>query len=310
MLKRFLCLLLVCLFPLFSLAEDAPKVFMDGETDPFPDGAELLTLRVCPLQGADCMLLTLGDHSMLVDAGRPVQISTVLDMLRKAELSSVEYLFNTHPHSDHIGGVIPLLDAGFGIGTFLAVFPRTYVEFPLEYDYNGETHRALEKAGVPVRMLKTEDTIPFGDAELTVLRIPDEYIRKDFTCNEMSAMLMIRYGDCSVLLTADVEPTKSIEVTLAELYDLDADILKYPHHGLSLVAREFLAEISPEAVVFTHGAGDSRRAQSQLIQSGISRMFFATWGMITLQTDGTRWIVRQDILPEMEQAAETYVYPQ
>ena len=309
MLKRFLCLLLVCMLPVFALAEESRRVFMEGETDPFPEDAVLLTLRVCPLQGADCMLLTLGDHSMLVDAGRPVQIKKVLEMLDGAGLSSVEYLFSTHPHSDHIGGVIPLLESGFGIGTFLTVFPHNYVEFPLEYDYNGETHRALAKAGVPVQDLKTEDTIPFGDAELTVLRMPDEYIQKDFTCNEMSAMLMVRYGDCSVLLAADIEPTKSIEVTLTDLYDLKADILKYPHHGLSLLAKEFLAEINPEYVFFTHGAGDTRRAQSQLIQSGYTRMSFATWGMITLQTDGTKWIIRQDILPEMAQTVKTYVYP-
>ena len=247
---------------------------------------------------------------MLVDAGRKSQASEVSEALKEAGVFSVEYGYNSHPHFDHIGGVIPLLEAGFGIGTFFTVFPHNYVEFPLEYDYNGETHRALEKAGVPVQDLKTEDTIPFGGAELTVLRIPDEYIRKDFTCNEMSAMLMVRFGDCSVLLTADVEPTKSIEVTLTELYDLKADILKYPHHGLSLLAKEFLAEIQPEFVFFTHGAGDSRRAQSQLIHSGITNMFFATWGMITLQTDGTKWIVRQDLLPEMVRTAETYVYPQ
>ena len=311
MFKRLALLLTVlALLPLLTAFSEEPrKVFMEGETEPFPEDAQLLTLRVCPLLGADCMLLTLGDHSMLVDIGRPTQAKTILGMLEDAGITSLEYTFNTHPHPDHIGGLVPIMNKGVQPGTFITVFPHDYIENRLEYDYFGETLRALDAAGVPVLDLKTGDKIPFGDADLTILRLPDEYINKSITCNERSAMLMVRYGDCSLLLTADVEMSNDCELILSREYDLDADIMKYPHHGMSYLANEFLEETSPEFVFFTHGAGDTKKAQGQLLQHGLDRMAFATWGLITLQTDGTKWIVRQDILPEFKSISESYCFP-
>ena len=38
-------------------------------------------------------------------------------------------------------------------------------------------------------------------------------------------------------------------------------------------------------------------AQRQLKYHGISKMSFTSWGMITLQTDGHKWIVSQEIRP-------------
>jgi hypothetical protein len=39
-------------------------------------------------------------------------------------------------------------------------------------------------------------------------------------------------------------------------------------------------------------------------------MSFATWGMITMQTDGKKWIVSQEILPEKKEVADTYRFPE
>lgn len=310
MFRRILCLLFaVVLLPAAVAAEAAEeenrKVFLSGETDPFPGDTALLSLRVCPLLGADAMLLTLGSHSMLVDTGRKAQAPVILDEIHAAGLEKVEYVFNTHPHFDHLGGMIPLLHAGLGVGTFLTVFPHDYVEDRLDFWFQPETIRLLEQMEIPVVDLKTEETIPFGDAEVTVLRLPDSEINRATTCNEMSAMLRIRYGNCSVLLTADVELTS--EVTLAGLYDLKSDIMKYPHHGISYLANEFFDAVRPEYVFFTHGAGDTVRAQRELLRRGVSRMAFATWGTILLQTDGQKWIVSQEYLPDYAEIASTYV---
>lgn len=65
--------------------------------------------------------------------------------------------------------------------------------------------------------------------------------------------------------------------------------------------------MDPEYVFFTHGSFDTRDAQSDLARHGYSRMTFATWGTIILQTDGQKWIVRQDIKPELADHARKFV---
>ena len=309
--RRLICILLVLvLLPVCSLTEEARKVFREEETDPFPEDAQLLTLTVCPLLGADCMLLTYGEHSMLVDVGKETQTKTVLEMLQNAGVESVESFFSTHPHGDHIGGLIPLIEGGLQVGTFYTVFPHDYVERKTAKHYMRDTLRLLAEKEIPVVDLKTGDTVPFGDVKLTVIRMPDELINPLRNCNEMSAMLKVEYGDCSLLLTADVEPTVVSQLLFAENYDLKVDILKYPHHGISYIRQEFLDNADPEYVFFTHSASDTKRAQRFLARNGYTWMNFATWGPIICKTDGKKWTVRQDILPDFENYARKYKFPQ
>ena len=306
MLKHLICALLGLTLGMAPVS-DMQRVFFESEAIAFQEDAELMTLRVCPILGADCMLLTLGEHSMLIDAGRNTHAKTILGVLQEAGLDSVEYAFNSHPHPDHIGGIIPLMEAGLGIGTFFTLFPHDYLEKPGDYGYQATTIRALEDAGIPVVDLSNGDTIPFGDAEVQVIRIPDSYIEgRERTCNDLSAMLMIRYGECSVLLTADIEPND--QKLLAEIHDLKADILKYPHHGESLLTLEFMEDVDPEFFFFTHSAGNTHDAQKHMAEHGYDRMMFATWGTIIMETDGSKWLVRQELLPEYEKIAEEYTY--
>ena len=77
---------------------------------------------------------------------------------------------------------------------------------------------------------------------------------------------------------------------------------------MSTIAAEFMRKTDPEYTFFTHGAGDTRMSQAYLIHNGYTRMSFATWGMITMQTDGTKWIVSQDVDPEMNDFIERFKY--
>lgn len=89
---------------------------------------------------------------------------------------------------------------------------------------------------------------------------------------------------------------------LAEEHDLQADILKYPHHGKTKLSAAFLADVNPAFVLITHGSVNSAESQKQLDKAGIPYTF-ATWGVIHLSCDGKEWHVAQ----EVTEVSEGYV---
>ena len=292
--KRLLAFLLtLLLLPAGALAQEQ-RVFMASETAPFGADERLLTLYVCPIMGADSMLLTFEAHSMLVDMGKENQAEDVLAMLTRAGLDSVEYAFNTHPHNDHVGGM-PALTGQIGIGTFMTAFPHDYLGSAIA---QRPAIRAVEDADIPIRDVDDGDTIDFGDVEITVLR-QTGYA----TDNALSAMLRVRYGECTLLLTADVEG-KGL-ANMAALHDVKADIAKFPHHGLTKMDAGFFAALAPEYVFITHGSINTEEAQAQLRAAGVPFQF-ATWGPITITTNGEKWIVDQQIFEDKQAYAERF----
>lgn len=290
----FFLLVFAALFlPAVALA-GAQRVFMEGETAPFDDDDRLLTLYVCPLMGADCMLLTFEEHSMLVDMAKESQVEDVLAMLGEAGLDEVEIAFNSHPHNDHVGSAAALAGR-IGIGAFITAFPHDYTGSAIA---QRETMRALEAAGVPVRDVDDGDVIDFGEVEITVWRqtaFPGD--------NATSAMLFIRYGECTLLLTADVEG-KGL-ANIAELHDVKADIAKAPHHGLTKMDAAFFEELAPEYMFIPHGSVNTKEFQQQADEKNVTYQF-CTWGPITITTNGEKWIVRQRIFEDKLAYAQRY----
>ena len=301
------CLLALALSALPGLAAPAlgeGKVFAPGETEPFSPDAKLLTVRVAGMKTGDCMLLTLGEASMLVDLGTGSGMDKIREMLAAAGLTGVDYFCNTHPHGDHLGGFMPLVQSGFPIGSLITFFDHDYIA-PSAVQVQGM--RTAEEWHVPVIDHKTEDVIDFGGASITFYRLlPEKKYSWKLSCNDLSAMMKICYGDCSILLTGDVEVRS--QGVLAKQYDLKADILKVPHHGVSKMELNFLGNVDPEYAFVTGGANGSEAALKQLKRRDVRRVSFSPWGMITMQTDGTKWIVSQDVDPEMNDFIERFKY--
>ncbi len=302
--KKSLIIFLACLlFPLASIAEG--RVFLASETEPFSDDAQLLTLRVAGTCGGDSMLLSYGDETMLIDAGTenfPPFIEQMLD--ENGTVYHVDMLFNTHPHRDHINGLFAMLENGFSVGQICTVFPHDYEEEKPSV-VQLKMMQAAEEYHIPVTDMKNGDVFSFGPAEITVLRVPDNLMTPMMNTNDKSAMLLIRIGECSMLMTGDCEIRA--QVVLARLYDMKVDILKEPHHGLGNMHRSFLENTNPEFVFFTNGSSDTRASFEQLRRFGLNRCLFASWGEITFQTDGKKWIVSQKIHDDVRNHAEKYM---
>lgn len=278
-----LLLLVLCLAAFGGQAENVKRVYRVGEKEDFAEDEATFQLHVCPLLGADCMILQCGGFTMLCDMGKANDYPVIKEQLEALGVERIDLAYNTHPHDDHLGSMIQILQ-DYPVDLFMTVFP---------VDYTGpdviqvKTVKALQEAGVPVLIVHDGYTFPFGGAKMEVI-CQTKYENP----NPMSAMLRVKYGDCSALLCADL--IASAQLYVAQTHDLKADLFKFPHHGLNSVYREFLENIDPEYCFFTHSYYNTPEAREQLDQYGIPHDF-ATWGPIHLETNGQYWLVDQEL---------------
>ncbi|MGL5752610.1 MAG: MBL fold metallo-hydrolase, partial [Paraclostridium sp.] len=59
---------------------------------------------------SDAILIKQGDKSALIDAGDNDDENRVVNYLKKQGIKELEYIFATHPHADHIGGLDAVVD--------------------------------------------------------------------------------------------------------------------------------------------------------------------------------------------------------
>ena len=295
--RILLCLLaLTWLMACPVLSQAQKRVYRVGEADavPFAEDAETFDLYVCPILGADSMVITTQGQTMLVDMGANTAYSAIRGILERLGSERIDIAFNSHPHNDHLGSMEQILK-NYPVTTFMTAFPEDYTGPAV---IQKAAIKALRAAQVPIVTVKDGDTFTLGDAKMTVIRqeIYDG-------ANRLSAMLRIEYGDCKLLLTGDVEGLA--QTCLAEANDLSADIFKYPHHGLDRMDPAFLEAIGAEYAFIPHGYLNTKDAQAQLKEAGIAHDF-ATWGVIHLSTNGEYWLVEQELTEDGKRYEKKY----
>jgi beta-lactamase superfamily II metal-dependent hydrolase len=178
-----------------------------------------------------------------------------------------------------------------GVDTATAYSRAAAYDYDLCYtEYTVSQMRAMklcDEKGIEVIDVTDGDTIPFGDVDIRCMQFKGHK-----AVNNLSGVLRVQYGDCTLLLTGDIDG--SAQRDLAKRYDLHCDIVKVPHHGITSLEWAFMKDITPEYMFIPHGAGDTAKDQQVLNKYKIP-YGFASWGMIKLTTDGTRWLVEQHV---------------
>lgn len=241
-------------------------------------GEEVLQVSICPLVRADAILLTQGDYALLIDTGEATDADTLAQLLEAQGVTRLDMVINTHPHHDHLGGLPALLEK-VQVDEFVTGFDES---FTAKGVVQKEAIAALKKLNVPIRRVDDGDILQVGDMVLTVMR------RNDLTTvNDRSMMLMVAYGSCRMLLTADVS-TKAQKLFVQDGYDLEADIMKAPHHGREKMYASFLTGVAPDFVFITNNSSDSKDVRSQLTKKSIPYQITRE-GFVYLRCNGQSW---------------------
>ena len=280
-----LCLVLLC-----GCALGEAHVCAASSSEPFDGSTPLLNLYICPLYGADCMVMTYGDLTMMIDGGLTEQVDTIRKMLDEIGVDHLDMFVNSHPHNDHLTGFLTMVEDGtLTADAFYTFFPHDYTEYTVS---QVRAMKLCEEKGIQVIDVTDGDTIPFGGIDIRCMQFKRPKLINSPSVNNLSGVLRIQYGDCTLLLTGDIDGAAQRD--LARRYDLHCDIVKAPHHGITYLDWAFMKDITPEYMFITHGAGNTATNQ-QLFDRYKIPYGFASWGMIRLTTDGTRWLVEQHV---------------
>jgi competence protein ComEC len=252
-----------------------------------PAGGELRVHFIDVGQG-DSILIDLGETEVLIDGGE--KSPGVVDYLKKYVDGPLEVMVATHPHSDHIGGLIAVL------GTFQIQQIWYNGENGDSATYN-EFINAVQSEGAEVHIGRRGDRIVTGSLTFVVLN-PKTLAG---TVNNNSIVLELSYGTVDFLFTGDAE--KEAEGAMLAASDIpvpDVEILKVGHHGSRTASSPaFLAATSPEVAIYMAGIGNRyghphQETLAALAQIGAKVYGTDVNGTIDVSTDGNTFTVQTE----------------
>lgn len=205
----------------------------------------------------DASLVQLPDKKVMLidgstyepDIGRMV----IAPYLWSKGIRRVDFMVVSHPHPDHYGGLIYVMES-FKVG---------------EVWLNGRTATGIEgffqkmqKKRIPYRILKRGDLLDTGGYKIFVFHPYEGFYanspRGSFSNqNSDSLVLKIESNDVSTLFTGDIETEAEENLIHLGKY-LKSKILKVPHHGGRTSSSErFLKAVNPQIAVVSVGKNNT-----------------------------------------------------
>jgi competence protein ComEC len=256
-------------------------------SDVFP--SKVVKVWVFDVGQGDAIFIDAPHKQILIDGGGDKRVLERLAAVMPWWDRSIDIVVNTHPHADHLAGLVPVLE-------------RYKVAQVLDADEGYTTPEfaeLLSLAGGRRTVISSGDVIDFGGgATLTVLWPPEPYggaLLDD--PNDGSIVALFEYGDTTMLLTGDAgiaEESAMLESAYccrntaqpcSEHCLSDIDILKVGHHGSDTSSSQaFIDRIKPEIAIISVGVDNDYGHPSTFV---IDRLTRAGAQVFRTDLDGT-----------------------
>ncbi len=256
-------------------------------------GRRLVWTQIDVGQGDSCLLSLPHHRTLLIDTGNRTATydagrSVIAPYLRGHGMRKIDAVFITHPHDDHIGGIVYLM-RHFTIGRlYLSLAPCTT---PLCTEMKA---LAREKS-IPMVYLSAPDTLRWDRIELHVLSpsLPlDEAHGPLSSLNNRSLVLRLLYGKTAFLFMGDAEIP--VEKALPAAFPLRSQAIKIGHHGSKTATGEaLLKRVRPGLAVISVGAGNRFKHPSPEVVDRLHRYSIPILrtdlkGAVIIESDGIR----------------------
>lgn len=269
-------------------ADPDPIPMPDPPPEPEPDrlpDADTLTVHFIDVgQGDSILLITQPGLTVLIDGGTRAAGQTVVNYLKAQGVKELDMVIGTHPHEDHIGGLISVL-AAFPVRRIIdAGVPHTTITFD---DYLTQIERQVEAGHCTYETPEGQEVKLASNVTLRVLG-PD---RPMSSLNDASVVARVDFGSTSFLFTGDAE-LEAEQLLLARGVNLKADVLKVGHHGSrTSTSQAFLNAVAPTHAVIQVGAGNryghpTEEVLERLAGAGVNIYRNDLHGTVVFTSDG------------------------
>jgi beta-lactamase superfamily II metal-dependent hydrolase len=239
--------------PYSSETQYVPK----SETSPAPPSITgILIIVYLDVGQADSIFIMLPNgETVLIDAGEQKNSAYIIQYIRgigeaisDIGETTLDYIIATHPHADHIGGMVAVMKAFEVKNIFMPDITHTTKTFENLLD-------TIEEKGLTISIAKAGNVLfDYGNLKAEFIA-PNGSEYSDL--NDYSAVLLLTYNDLRFIFTGDAEEQSESEMIAAD-YDISADVLKVGHHGSDTSStRAFIQEVAPKYAVISSGAGNS-----------------------------------------------------
>lgn len=198
----------------------------------------------------DATLIQKGDIQLLVDGGSNISILYELQKYIPFYDRKIEYILLTHPHDDHLVGLLHVLDT-YDVGEIL-YYPVCFENPNYELLISNQTEKKEIKAGDTIRL----DTLEIDIVWPRVGEREDQGCLKSFdgNINNDSVVIDFEYLNRKFLLMGDAEEEVEQILITEQLVGKKYDILKAGHHCSKTSSSEtFLKETLPSYAICSVG---------------------------------------------------------
>jgi len=239
-------------------------------------------------QGDSILIQTPDGKTMLIDGGPKSSGPGVVSYLKKLGITKINVMVATHPHEDHIGGLIDVIN-NFIVDNIID---------------SGNSHTTVTYKDY-LNAIKTNNinfVVPdlgqeFDIGQSVKMQILGPVSVTD-DLNNSSIVIKMTYGSTSFLFAGDAQSQEENQI-LSKGYDLSSQVLKVGHHGsASSSSINFLKAGSPTIGVISCGINNSYGHPDEITLKNLTSVKAAiyrtdTTGSIIIESDGTKINVLQ-----------------
>lgn len=209
-----------------------------------------LTVKVLDIGQGDAILIRAAGQTVLVDTGDIGTRDQLVEYIKKEGITTIDKVIITHPHADHLGGMLGILE-NFKVNQIYDSGQTTTTALYRKY------LSLVQKKGIPFTVLTAGAEIEITDEIKIKIFAPEKPFITESELNNNSIVGKLIYRNFSMLLTGDAE--KESEARMLKTYrkELKSNVLKAGHHGSNTSSSaDFLKAVAPEVAVISLGANN------------------------------------------------------